>query len=227
VYDILAKPWQDALKNAVESVGASRMSDPEFAQVVETILAWDGQFVRESKTAPIIRYWREQSDQALPVLDIAKGKPLNPENQAKLLEMLAAALAEMKEKYGTIEVAWGDINLIGRGGKYFGTPGVELGGWSQKCMTETVLDVDGVEDPPGSGRYIAYCGSSSVLLSFLHSDGIESYSLLNWGQSSDPESPHYVDQAEQLYAERRFKPTWFKKEDLMKHLESEKRLVIE
>ena len=94
-------------------------------------------------------------------------------------------------------------------------------------MTETVLDVDCIEEPPGSGRYVAYCGSSSVLLSFLRPDGIESYSLLNWGQSSDPESPHYIDQAEKLYAERRFKPTWFKKADLMKHLESEKTLKID
>ena len=227
VYDILAVPWQEALRRAVESVGEQRMADPGFAKTVEAILAWDGEFTRESRTAPIVRYWRERCDKELPVTDIASGKPLDQENQIKLLEMLAVALAEMEEKYGTVDVRWGDINLIGRGGKYFACPGVELGGWSQKCMTETVMDVDGMEEPPGSGRYIAYCGSSSVFLSFLRPGGIESYSVLNWGQSSDPESPHYLDQAEKLYAERRFKPTWFRREDLMKNLESEKTLVIE
>jgi len=35
-----------------------------------------------------------------------------------------------------------------------------------------------------------------------------------------------VDQAERLYAERKFKPTWFRKEDLMQHLESEKTLTV-
>lgn len=202
------------------------MENLELKGAVEAILAWDGQFCRESTAAPIVRYWRAKCDKTLPVLDIADGKPLSQDDQGKLLDMLAEALAEMKAKYGTLDVAWGDINLIGRGGKYFGSPGVELGGWSQKALTETVMDVGVTESPAGSGKYVADNGTASVLLSFLRPEGIESYSLINWGQSADPASPHYVDQAEKLYAERKFKPTWFKKEDLMQHLESEKTLVI-
>ncbi len=82
------------------------------------------------------------------------------------------------------------------------------------------------EEPKGSGRYIATNGTSSVMLSFLRAGGIESYSVVNWGQSGDPASPHYLDQAEKLYAERKFKPTWFQKEELLQHLESEKTLKV-
>ena len=227
VYDILAEPWQQALRAAMASVGASRESDAEFMKAVNAILEWDGQFTRESKTAPIVRYWREKCDKAIPVMDIANRKPLGKDDQAKLLDLLAAALAEMKAKYGAQEVTWGDINRIGRSGKTFPCPGAELGGWSQKTMTETVFDVGSREEPEGSGQYVAFAGSSAILLSFLHADGIESYSLCNWGQSADPESPHHVDQAERLYAERKFKPTWFRKEDLLKNLESEKTLTFE
>jgi acyl-homoserine lactone acylase PvdQ len=160
------------------------------------------------------------------VEDIVDGKPLSPAHQTKLLDLLGATLAEMKAKYGKLGFPWGDINLIGRGGKYFACPGVEFGPNSQKALTETVMDVGVRENPAGSGKYVGHDGSSSILLSFLHKDKIESYSLLNWGQSADPNSPHYVDQAEKLYAERKFKPTWFKKEDLLKNLESEKTLTI-
>lgn len=227
VYDVLAEPWKKALRAALKTVGASRESDGEFMETVKAILGWDGQFTRDSVVAPIVRYWRVKCDKAVPVLDIANGKALGKDDQVKLLDLLAAALAEMEARYGSQEVAWGDINLIGRAGKYFPCPGAELGGWSQKAMTETVFDVGVREEPEGSGKYVAFAGSSAILLTFLHADGIESYSICNWGQSADPQSPHYVDQAEQLYAERKFKPTWFNKEDLMEHIESEQSFVIE
>jgi acyl-homoserine lactone acylase PvdQ len=176
--------------------------------------------------APIIRFWRLKCEKSIPPADISSGKGLSPAAQAKLLELLEEALAEMKARYGKASITWGDINLIGRGGKYFACPGAEFGNGGQLDRTETVMDVDGREESAGSGRYVGNAGSSSVLLSFLHPNGIQSYSLVNWGQSSDPSSPHYVDQAEKLYAERKFKPTWFKKEELMQHLESEETLVI-
>jgi acyl-homoserine lactone acylase PvdQ len=226
VYDILAKSWQHALQNALAAAGGTRLSDPEFAKAVQDILAWDGQFSRESVAAPIIRFWRLKCEKSIPPADISSGKGLSPAAQAKLLELLEEALAEMKARYGKASITWGDINLIGRGGKYFACPGAEFGNGGQLDRTETVMDVDGREESAGSGRYVGNAGSSSVLLSFLHPNGIQSYSLVNWGQSSDPSSPHYVDQAEKLYAERKFKPTWFKKEELMQHLESEETLVI-
>jgi len=43
-----------------------------------------------------------------------------------------------------------------------------------------------------------------------------------WGQSGHPDSPHYVDQAEKLYSKREMKNTWWKKADLLDHVESEK-----
>lgn len=222
VYDILAKPWQAALKAAVDASTDNRLSEPGLAGAVKTILAWDGQFTRVSAAAPIVRYWRLRCDKALPTLDIAEGKALKPADQAKLIDALAGALGDIQAKYGKTDIVWGDVNFIGRGGQYFPCPGTEFGGSNQKTYTETVMDVGTEETPAGSGKYVGRDGSSSTMVMFLHPDGIESYSVLNWGQSGDPKSKHYVDQAEKLYAERKFKPTWFKKDELMQHLESEK-----
>jgi acyl-homoserine lactone acylase PvdQ len=227
VYDLLAKPWQKALKDALDADGRARLSQPEFAQAVNVVAAWDGQFTRDSVAAPIIRFWRLKCEKVLSAADIAAGKPLNRADQPKLLDMLAEALSEMKAKYGRLGVTWGEINLIGRGGKYFACPGAEFGSGGQMDRTETVMDVDGREDPAQPGKYIGHGGSSTLLLSFLHPAGIESYSLVNWGESGDPGSPHYVDQAEKLYADRKFKPTWFRKEELKGHVESQKALVTD
>jgi acyl-homoserine lactone acylase PvdQ len=38
-------------------------------------------------------------------------------------------------------------------------------------------------------------------------------SLLVFGQSGDPDSPHFFDQA-QLYSDREFKPAWFTREEV-------------
>ena len=38
-------------------------------------------------------------------------------------------------------------------------------------------------------------------------------SLLVFGQSGDPGSPHFFDQA-QLYSDREFKPAWFTREEV-------------
>ena len=62
---------------------------------------------------------------------------------------------------------------------------------------------------------------------FFHKEGVESYTRIPWGQSADPESPHYMDQGERLYSKREFKPTWFTKEEVLQHLESKKVLQIQ
>ena len=46
-------------------------------------------------------------------------------------------------------------------------------------------------------------------------DPIESYSQPPIGQSDVPTSPHFRDQAEELFSRARFKPSWFQLEDLL------------
>lgn len=227
VYDLLTKPWQNALRAAVDAVGAERMKDAKLAKAVNDILQWNGEFVKESTVAPIVKFWRTKCDNAIDIAAVADGRPLNFTDQMKMLDLLKETLADMEKKYGSLDVKWGDITLIGRGGKYFPCDGGDFGGGKdKKNQTETVMDVAVHEEPKGSGKYVAFNGSGTLMLSFLHKEGIESYSLVAWGESADPQSPHYVDQSEKLYSPRKFKPTWFKKEDLMKNLESEKVLNV-
>jgi len=227
VYDLLAKPWQNALKAAVDAVGSRFMADPEFAKAVNDILEWNGEFVKDSLAAPIVRFWRLKCENAIDIVAVADGAPLSSTDQVKMLSRLAETLADMRRSYGSLNVKWGDITLIGRGGKYFPSDGADFGGGKEKRnQTETVMDVAAQEEPKGSGKHVGFNGSGTLMLSFLHKDGIDSYSLVAWGQSADPNSPHYVDQAEKLYSPRKMKPTWFKKEDLLQHLESEKVLTV-
>jgi penicillin amidase len=57
-------------------------------------------------------------------------------------------------------------------------------------------------------------------------DPVRSYSVVPYGQSEYPDSPHYADQTEKLFSKRLLRPTWYQKEELMEHVESKKTLSI-
>ncbi len=227
VYDLLAEPWQKALEQAVKAAGAQYMDNETFADTVETILAWDGKFTKNSAAAAIVRFWRLACEDQIDTVAVAAGKPLDEDDQKAMLDLLDKTLAEMKNTYGTSGITWGDVNLVGRNGKYFPCDGADFGGGKNKSnLTETLLCIEGRELPGQPGKYVGHVGSESIMLSFLHKDGIESYSCVMWGQSGDPDSPHFVDQARELYSQRRFKPTWFTREELLDHVESKVTLTM-
>lgn len=51
------------------------------------------------------------------------------------------------------------------------------------------------------------------------SDPLKSWTLHVYGQSDDPASPHYDDQA-RLLSEQTFKPTYFSRDELKGHIQS-------
>ena len=227
VYGERSSIWQAVLKAAVDAVGAEKMAAPEFAKAINDIQAWNGEYTADSVAAPVMKFWRLKLEDAVDCGKIVEGGSLAKEDQVKLLDLLGEALAELEAKYGTLDLTWGDVHKVGRGGVLYPCDGADYAGSaSGPNMTETLFDVRVEERPPGSGTYVATNGSMATMLMFLHEDGIESYTCTPWGQSADPESPHYMDQGEKLYSKRQFKPTWFAKEELLEHLESEKVLTI-
>jgi acyl-homoserine lactone acylase PvdQ len=228
-YDILAQAWQSALKAAMDTVGGDKLAaDPELAKAANGILQWDGHYSKDSVVAPLFKFWRLKSEKDVDTAALVDGQSITAEDQNKLLTHLKETMDELKNKYGSSEVKWGDITLIGRGGKYFPLECADYGGGKdKKDLSETVMDVTSKETPEGSGKYVGYNGSGTMMISFLHKDaGIESYSLVAWGQSGDPNSPHYTDQSEKLYTNRKMKPTWFNKEEMLQHVESKKDINI-
>lgn len=225
VYDVREPEWRKALTEALDSHGEAFMEDKTFAEAVDAILEWNGLFTRDSVAGPIVMYWREAARNQVDGDAIAAGKTLDDANLHKLLESLQQALAKMKELYGDKKVTWGDIHVVGRGGKYFPVGGADFGGGA--VDTRTLFDVEGHPDPDQKGRYIANNGSMSILLMFMHKDGIESYSCIPWGQSADPQSPHYMDQGEKLYSQRKLKRTRWTEEAILADVKSERTFTVE
>lgn len=222
VYDILADRWLAALTTALEAQG-QHYPDEAFSNTAETLRAWDGRYTPESTGATLMRFWRTRVDGAL-AQQIAAGETLDAAGQRTLLDALDNAIKTLESHYGSAEVPYGDIFKVGRNGQYFPTGGADYG--SGAAFTETLFDVRSREEPAGSGQFVAYDGSFSVMLMFFGPERIESFSCYHWGISSDPESPHFLDQARELYSKRELKPTWFEKDALMEHVQSTATLAV-
>ena len=119
-----------------------------------------------------------------------------------------------------MEVPWGEVNRLQRPRSN-----------DPSALSDSLpsLPVDGAPgflgsvftyqtEPLGSvGRRYGVHGNTFVKV-IEFGPRVRSGSVLVFGQSGDPESPHYFDQAP-LYAERRFKPAWITREEVETHAE--------
>ena len=125
------------------------------------------------------------------------------------LEALAAVLEGLKRDWGRVEVAWGELNRLQRPPSQDpddfspDLPSLPVAGAPSAAGSVFVFHTE-----PGSTgvRYGRHGNSFMKVIEF--GPTVRGRSLLVFGQSGDPESPHFFDQA-QLYSDRRFKPAWF------------------
>ena len=129
------------------------------------------------------------------------------------LNALGDAVRSLEAQYGSAQVPWGDVHRIRRGDVDLPIGGGPGGSLPSLFLTGTVTEAGG----------IGYTGSGSsyMLLTRFAPDGtVSAVSIKPWGNSEDPESPHYSDLTE-IYARSQYKDFWYYREDVEAHLESE------
>ncbi len=213
IQDVLEPAWRKALEVALADPAAAKALTPEAKDAAKKLLAWDGQFSKESEAPPIVMFWRGKVQGSVDEKKLLAQETLSLENNLTLLQGLSDTMAEMQKTYNRLDLKWGDIHKVGRNGKLYPADGVVLG---SNQRTRTLFNVGAKENPKGSGTYVADNGSMSMVLMFLHKTGIETYTCTPWGQSADPASPHHTDQAEKLYSQRKFKTVAITPEDAAK-----------
>ena len=227
VYDVHAETWQRELKLAVESVGKTYETNPQFSAAVKAILAWDGYFTPEASATALYKLWRLKLGTQAKLDQIQNGGHFDAQQQSLILGILKSTIEEMQTKYGKWDVSWGEIHKVGRGEKLFPTGGADFESGPGKInFSESLFDVKSKDDSAHAGHFIANSGSMAVILMFFHPDGIQSLTCTPWGQSANPKSPHYVDQGEHLYSKRQMKDTWWSEKALKPNIASTRTLAI-
>ena len=158
-----------------------------------------------------------RKDSGVPRDSIRKGRSLSGEEQIALLTAVRDASHQMRKDFGKIDVSWGDVHRVKRGNRSWPVSGCRASGISTlRSVRYARPDDDGISYAEG--------GQLCTTVVVLQEGNVRSYSATPYGQSNDPDSPHHADQAEKLFSVGRLKPTWYRKADLLEHLESSKTL---
>jgi acyl-homoserine-lactone acylase len=122
---------------------------------------------------------------------------------------LEAAATQVQTTYGAMDVAWGDVYRLRRGG-------VDLpanGGPGDLGIFRVVEFM-----PAENGQFRAYAGDSFVAV-VEFSVPVRAKVLTGYGNASQPNSPHLSDQL-RLFARKELRPAWRTRKEVLAHLDS-------
>lgn len=204
---LLADRVKPDLLAAVRAAGPA----PEIAQAAELLARWDNTVAPESRGGVLFESWwthymRALTAGATPGAEVAllrerwtPARPLQtPRGLANAQAAAAAftrAVEETKKRFGAWDVAWGEVHRVRHG-----TVDVPVGGCTGALGCFRVLWFD---DAPDGKRSVA--GGDGWVLAVEFGRQPRAYSVLGYGQSAKPASPHHADQAA-MFARGELKP---------------------
>lgn len=210
-YDLLADG--DALKVTLAAqVAALRGWDHRYSltSVPTSLAVFWGQALADS-------YGKDARAKGIPVVDYIGGDAITPRQR---LQALADAAAKLEADFGQWQTPWGEINRFQRisdddqQAYDDGKPSLPVpfasGNWGS-------LAAFGMTSKPHTKRIYGERGNSFVA-AVEFGPRVRAKSILAGGESGDPQSKHFNDQAE-MYSKGEFKDVLFYKDDVEKHLE--------
>jgi acyl-homoserine-lactone acylase len=192
-----------------------RVSDERIGHAVEILKAWDRRSAEDSMAQTYMYFWGRAYQELFSPERFQRFLKYSryeinidsTEEQEMALGALKEAISRIESHFGKADVAWGDVNVVVRGGT-FPMDGTGL---------FDVLHPDaGVEQD--DGQIFDDDGWGHIMI-VVESDPKEIWSLLPYGESQDPRSAHYNDMAK-LHSQRKLKRFWFAPEDILNHTES-------
>ena len=204
---VAAEQYIQAILSAYRSTDSPSADVKRAVKILEN---WDRMATIDNKAIPILTSFVEVASR---IDRVRQAKP------DQIVQALARALELMKKRWGGIEIAQGDIHVSKRGDQVLPLPGA---GNERAANPFVTLYMTGANDRQGK-QWVADRGSSWMMLVSYHDGEVEAKTILPWGVSDHPDSPHYADQA-RLFAKRRYKKALLAREEVEANAES--RIVL-
>jgi acyl-homoserine-lactone acylase len=232
--DAANDPYLSAFEKLMPALAAAydKAGDPansDLREAVNMLKNWDKNYGEESVPTALAIYWAEK------LLPVAYDKRTDEDRSQGLMmdeifikrstdrekvEALLQAMKQLEEDFGSWKTPWGEINRFQRlTGKIQQTyddskPSIPVGFTSSRWGS---LASYGARSYPNTKRRYGRSGNSFVAV-VEFGPKLIARSVVSGGQSSDPDSPHFTDQAE-MFCKGEFKEVYYYKEDVLRHVE--------
>lgn len=204
-----------------------KATDPELASrlapYLDHLLAWDGKIALDSTAATLCHAWYEELYGAGSPARVLKPEFLD--NPSAILPALADAAETLKKHYGDWKVPWGEVFRVQRHTEVVDFLAVPF---NDKLPSVPSAGVPGPMGPiftlhytpritvpllKNTVRRYGIVGASYVSV-VEFGEKIRAGTLIQYGQSADPKSPHFFDQAV-LLSQKKLKPELFYWDDVL------------
>jgi len=221
-YDPYLPGFERLIPALVKAFDESGAAYAELAPAIDRLRDWDFRVSADSAAMTLAHFYGMRfEDQGANPNDLEGMDLINyfaeassPDEQ---LQIFAATVASLAADFGNWDIPWGSVNRFQRITGDIVQPfddtapslpvGMASGRWG-------ALAAFGAKSYNGSKRIYGYRGNSFVAV-VEFGDKVKAKSLLAGGESGDPASPHFDDQA-QRYVDRQFKDVAYYREDVEK-----------
>lgn len=193
--------WGPVIREVVSAERISMPADSAFREYLDTLAAFDGHFVPESRGAllhALLRIRLRAGDRAVATaieVAINTGKPLTPAQRGTIAALVDSGYAELGRGPGGGPRVFGDGFRIGRGGVNAPARGFTLGALPGDRATDLQSFWAATYTPADSAGIRWSLGGTRHAFLVQFGPTIRSVSMAVFGASDDPKSPHYSDQS--------------------------------
>ena len=228
-YDPQLPGFEKLIPGLVEAYDQSASDWSSLAEPIGVLRNWDLRVSADSVAMTLAHFYgvnySESASGIRDAYDLEKIDLINylgtQSPREERLQAFADTVAMLEADFGQWDLAWGEVNRYQRIDGAINQPfndelpslpvGMASGNWG-------ALASFGAKRYPGTKRIYGTSGNSFVAV-VEFGDKVRAKSMLAGGQSGDPESPHFDDQA-QRYVDREFKDVAYYREDVERRAEA-------
>ncbi len=220
-HDSYLPAFEDLVPGLIEAYDAMKPEGDSLREAIEVMRGWDLRTGKESVGMSLAHFYgieiirnADYPDNVRGLMDEFKWFGTKSPYEERI-NLFQNTIAQLQQDFGSWNTPWGEINrfqrLTGDMQSVFddAKPSIPVGFTTGRWGA---LAAYGARAAENTKRLYGYRGNSFVA-AVEFGDSLRAKSILAGGQSGDPDSPHFFDQA-QMYADAKWKDVLFYRKDV-------------